>query len=118
VSGDFVRAELWLERSLGAALLNSGLATRSGDGAIWRWEDEDHGPDLGWEFRVRFEKNGQTVGRLSLWHSPNVEHVLTDMRLIATELQPALHCALLRAQMVYEHRPPALVVERSLKAVG
>jgi len=96
--GEFVRAELWVSFRLGAPLLEAGVAELRSDWVVWQWAGgAEAEADSGWEVRLPFrEANGERAGGLSVWYSPDTTHVLTDLRLIARELGPAILQALWR----------------------
>lgn len=97
-AGEFVRAELWIDHSLGNALRRVEHADRNGHGVLWHWNAPSRAAgDVAWELRLPFyDPSGATVGRFSLWLSMQCDHVLTDMKLIAQQLHPELQEALVR----------------------
>lgn len=112
MEGDFVRVHVWMTAPYGDALVSTGHAIEDGRGALWQWCATDV-QEAGWELRVPFvDVSGSPLGRLSLWHSAAAPHMLTDMRLVAGELQPALQDALLRLA-----RPSTLPHERPIAIV-
>jgi hypothetical protein len=106
-TGDIVRVEVWTNGNVGAHLMRSGVARKDGAGALWEWSRADDDADV-WEIRLPFrDTNGVVTGRLSLWHSSRVDHVLIDMRLLARELHPELQRTL---QRVHDSTPVQLPV--------
>lgn len=94
-AGEFVRAELWLPERLGRVLADARAVQRAHAGYRWAWAAADRPSDELWELRLPFRgADGLDAGQLCLWQRVQDEHPLADVRLIATQLQPALVRAL------------------------
>lgn len=93
--GDFDRVDFRIHHP-GAPYLAGASLVRGADGAWrWVWGGNDRGPVGYWELRLPFhDAAGDVVGRLSLWRAPSGALILTDLRIIAEELQPELLRAL------------------------
>ena len=95
-AGEFMRAELWVDLPLGAPLAHAGIAELRDGCAVWRLAQESV-PRESWEIRLPFrDAQGVMLGRLSFWYASDARHVLTDLRLIAQELEPEIVAALRR----------------------
>jgi UDP-GlcNAc:undecaprenyl-phosphate/decaprenyl-phosphate GlcNAc-1-phosphate transferase len=114
--GEFDRMELLLNPDEGDVLAGAPGVVGSDSGHRWSWERLNNAsPERRWELRVPVQaRNGRTVGRLSVWCSVDREFLLTDVRLLTTEFQPAIHSALVR---VGEKSAASAVVKEITSAI-
>jgi UDP-GlcNAc:undecaprenyl-phosphate GlcNAc-1-phosphate transferase len=97
-AGEFVRAELWVQLPLGEPLLEADVARCCDGCAVWAVAQES-APSEAWELRIPFkDASGHVLGRLSFWFASDARHVLTDLRLVAQELEPQILGALKRIE--------------------
>jgi UDP-GlcNAc:undecaprenyl-phosphate/decaprenyl-phosphate GlcNAc-1-phosphate transferase len=98
-NGEFSRAEIVLKHSFPLPPQRLSQLRRTEAGFSWEWQDRRASSGSEWEIALPFrDAQGKPIGRLSLWHYGDGEHLLTDIRLIARELHPALQRALTRAE--------------------
>lgn len=120
--GDFVRAELWLPERAGRALAACREVERVRGWYHWSWAAEDQASEELWELMLPFRgPGGVEAGRLSLWQRVDAEHLLVDLPLIATQLQPELLRALERLGEQRQPGPvlwPPVVRERPVRIGG
>ncbi|MCG6956730.1 MAG: undecaprenyl/decaprenyl-phosphate alpha-N-acetylglucosaminyl 1-phosphate transferase [Gemmatimonadetes bacterium] len=106
-ASEFERVEAFLPAARGAALKGVQGVEIRGSAVVWRWQPEP--PRTGeslWEIRLPFRDGRRhPVGRLSLWRSIEDDHVLTDLRMVALELLPAMYEALDRMAGERPRRP-------------
>lgn len=95
-SGEFLRVEVWVDESVAdlSELVNRQVVA-NGRGYLW-----SRGADIlriqgAWEIRVPYREDGDRItGYIALWKDvAESDHLLTDVRLIALELQPEVHRA-------------------------
>ncbi len=103
-AGEFDRGEIWLPSEFLAALVGEETGVvANGSGCRWSWARavEPGTKRLLCEFRLPFvDDDGRNVGRLSLWYDLTRDgRPLTDLRLIAHELQPELWRAIKRLRV-------------------
>jgi hypothetical protein len=104
--GEFARVELRVNTTLGASLLSARVAGLENDWVLWQWDSDDGGASAGsgWEIRLPFRvANGVHAGGLALFYSSDTTHVLTDLRLIAQELEPVILQSLWRIHARESH---------------
>jgi len=98
-SGEFLRVEVWVDESVAdlSELVNRQVVA-NGRGYLW-----SRGADIlriqgAWEIRVPYREDGDRItGYIALWKDvAESDHLLTDVRLIALELQPEVHRAFTR----------------------
>ena len=101
-SGEFQRVELWIRESSAPALRHARTFRPSRAGFRWVWRGAAGQQDEAlWEVQLPFrDAGGRVIGRLSLWRSTESNQLLTDIRLLALELQPEFHAALARLTAV------------------
>jgi UDP-GlcNAc:undecaprenyl-phosphate GlcNAc-1-phosphate transferase len=90
--GEFTRAELAMPAEMAHAFVADGLAGRRGAHFVWQWEREVTSlSKTQWEVRLPVRLAAwHDPAHLSLWITGESEHLLTDLRLIALEIGPAL----------------------------
>ena len=100
-AGEFDRGEIWLPSEILSAFVgdDTGVVV-DGNGCRWTWARtvESGNKFHLCEFRLPFvDDDGRNIGRLSLWYDlRRGGRPLTDLRLIAHELQPELWAAIKR----------------------
>jgi UDP-GlcNAc:undecaprenyl-phosphate/decaprenyl-phosphate GlcNAc-1-phosphate transferase len=97
-AGEFTRAEVRLHPAFPGSVGRVNGTSPRDRASCWVWTRPGvEGSGQGWEMALPFRNEaGEAVGELALWHPEDSEHLLTDIRLLAVELRPALQAALTR----------------------
>jgi UDP-GlcNAc:undecaprenyl-phosphate/decaprenyl-phosphate GlcNAc-1-phosphate transferase len=122
--GEFARVELSLTPQFAPGLAQAQGVVAEPGGYRWSWarpEAEESEARL-WELALPFrDATGHVVGRLSLWRPADGAHLLSDVRMVALELQPAFREALIRTSQQRRWRStarlPVTSVPESVRAV-
>ena len=95
-SGEFVRAELHMPADFAAPFVAAGLVSKRGGNFIWYWESSvSRLTKLNWEMRLPVRvASWQDAAYLSIWICGSTDFLLTDLRLLASDLGPSLEAAL------------------------
>jgi UDP-GlcNAc:undecaprenyl-phosphate/decaprenyl-phosphate GlcNAc-1-phosphate transferase len=97
-TGEFERVEVWLASGVAEPFGQNPRIDRLDVGFCWRWSS-GNGSEASaqWELQLpQYDEGDGAISRISLWCSGARPHLLTDIRLVALELQPELHQALRR----------------------
>jgi UDP-GlcNAc:undecaprenyl-phosphate/decaprenyl-phosphate GlcNAc-1-phosphate transferase len=97
-SGEFARVEIWIREDAAPALQSSRVFEHRRTGFRWMWRagDTRKREDF-WEVQLPFRNaDGILISRLTVWGSVGAHHLLTDVKLLALELQPEFHRTLVR----------------------
>ncbi len=124
--GEFDHAQLRLAVPAARRLDGTPPGAYIGEQLVWeRFNSTAADPEGHWSLELPLgDDNGARIGTLHLWRAAASEHVLTDLRLVALTLKPALIAALRRlperavATLTVEHvAPPAVTIDMAASAL-